>query len=464
MTHRIKAITLRLAFCFLGAISAKAATFNIADGDVAGLVTAMQTANTNGDSPNVINLAPGGTYLLTAVAEISPDGTVLAGLPFVTSELTINGNGATIQASQCQECFEILQVSSGGLRVNGVTLTGGPLGALRMSNSAVVVQNSTITQNGTNQATANPSFGGIFNYCGSLTVLNSTISYNTGTSAYGGGGVESFNQGYCTTTTSISFSTIFENQNASGPGFNGRGDSISTPFGAPGTLVIKNSILASPTRALGIACYLTPAVLVSLGHNIAGDASCGLTGPGDLNSTDPLLGPTTNNGGPTPTDFPAANSPAIGGVAVGSCSDVFGNPVTTDQRGFPRPCPSTIGSVEFAGLYHICLLYDSTKAVHSGATDPIKLQLCDSGGNDLSSSSIVVHATGLTQTSTSIFGPVESPGNANPDSDFRFDPSLGPTGGYIFNLKTTGLTTGSYLLNFTVTGDSFVYGVPFQVK
>lgn len=99
-----------------------------------------------------------------------------------------------------------------------------------------------------------------------------------------------------------------------------------------------------------------------------------------------------------------------------------------------------------------------------GATYPIKLQLCNSSGNDLFSSTAVVSATGITQTSTKFSGPVQSPGNANPDSDFRFDSSLGPTGGYIFNLKTTGLTKGSYIMNFTVTGDSFIYPAPFQVQ
>jgi YVTN family beta-propeller protein len=115
-------------------------------------------------------------------------------------------------------------------------------------------------------------------------------------------------------------------------------------------------------------------------------------------------------------------------------------------------------------LFSLCLLYDPTKAVHSGATIPIKLQLCDGNGNDLSSSSITLHATGITQVSTSISGPVEDSGNANPDNDFRFDSSLGSTGGYIFNLKTTGLATGSYTVNFTVTGDTFAYSAPFQVK
>ena len=115
-------------------------------------------------------------------------------------------------------------------------------------------------------------------------------------------------------------------------------------------------------------------------------------------------------------------------------------------------------------LYNTCLLYDPTKAVHSGAIVPIKLQLCDGSGNDLSSSSITLHATSITQASTSISGGVQDPGNSNPDNDFRFDSTLGTTGGYVFNLKTNGLTTGTYNLNFTVTGDSFVYATPFQVK
>ena len=95
---------------------------------------------------------------------------------------------------------------------------------------------------------------------------------------------------------------------------------------------------------------------------------------------------------------------------------------------------------------------------------PIKLQLCDGSGNDVSSSSITAHAISLTQISSSISGPVQDSGNANSDNDFRFDSGLGSTGGYIFNLKTTGLSTGTYNLNFTVTGDSFVYAAPFQVK
>jgi hypothetical protein len=117
-----------------------------------------------------------------------------------------------------------------------------------------------------------------------------------------------------------------------------------------------------------------------------------------------------------------------------------------------------------AHLYNVCPLYDPTKAVKSGSTIPIKFELCDSTGNSLSSSAITVHATSVALTSNSISGVVEDSGHANPDTDFRFDATLGATGGYIFNLRTSGLTTGTYNLNFTVTGDSFVYAASFQVK
>jgi hypothetical protein len=446
--------------------ASQAATFNIADGDVAGLIAAITTANANGEA-NVINLAPNGSYTLTEVAD---DGSGFyccgpSGLPFVRSVLTINGNGATILRSSAAATppFGIIRVAhdpgpvpstTSNLTLDGVTLTGATGPVVGVWQSTALIRNTTITNN--------PGQG-ILTFGSNLTILNSTISYNTGASGYGGGGILHF----ASQSTVISFSTIFENQNG------GVGDSIATAFSNPGSVTVKNSILASPTRGLGLTCWVwADGAMVSLGHNIAGDATCGpggagpngLIGPGDMNSTNPLLGPTLNNGGPTPTDFPAANSPAIGGVPVGYCADALGNPVTTDQRGFPRPGPSTIGSVEFAGLYHVCLLYDATKATQSGATIPIKLQLCDGSGNDLSSPGITLHATGVTQVSTSISGAVQASGNANPDNDFRFDSTLGPTGGYIFNLSTKGLSTGTYNLNFTVSGDSFSYVAPFQVK
>lgn len=113
--------------------------------------------------------------------------------------------------------------------------------------------------------------------------------------------------------------------------------------------------------------------------------------------------------------------------------------------------------------YGVCVLYDQTRSVNSGATFPIKLYLCDASGNDVSSSGTVVHANGITNVSGSA-GPVQSPGSANPDNNFRFDSTQGPSGGYIFNLGTTGLATGTYSLQFTAGSDPTSHSVNFGVK
>ncbi|HZN05726.1 MAG TPA: lamin tail domain-containing protein [Pyrinomonadaceae bacterium] len=109
--------------------------------------------------------------------------------------------------------------------------------------------------------------------------------------------------------------------------------------------------------------------------------------------------------------------------------------------------------------FNVCVLYDQTKAVKSGAAYPIKIQLCDVNGNNVSSAGIVVHAVNVEQVSTSASGDVITAGNANEDNDFRFT-----DGFYILNLKTTGLTTGTYKLYFTAGDDPTLHFVQFQIK
>jgi hypothetical protein len=59
---------------------------------------------------------------------------------------------------------------------------------------------------------------------------------------------------------------------------------------------------------------------------------------------------------------------------------------------------------------------------------------------------VVVTAVQVVKLSDSTTAQVTDAGDANPDSNFRFDPTLGGSGGYAFNLKTTGLSTGTYAL------------------
>jgi hypothetical protein len=111
--------------------------------------------------------------------------------------------------------------------------------------------------------------------------------------------------------------------------------------------------------------------------------------------------------------------------------------------------------------YHVCPLYDQNAAKKSGSAYPIKLQLCDATGNNLSSSSITVHAVSVTRISMNTSATPDDTGNANPDADFRYDATLA---GYIFNLSTTGYPTGTYTLNFTASKDPTVHSAQFAVK
>jgi hypothetical protein len=103
----------------------------------------------------------------------------------------------------------------------------------------------------------------------------------------------------------------------------------------------------------------------------------------------------------------------------------------------------------------------SGKSYKLGSTIPVKIQVVDANGN-VSSPAITVQTVNLTQTSTSAPTDVLDSGNANPDSDFRFDSTLP---GYIFNLSTKNLTAGTWTLSFTVNGQSDAsYFVTFDVR
>ena len=190
----------------------------------------------------------------------------------------------------------------------------------------------------------------------------------------------------------------------------------------------------------------------------------GYTAAADFNDTWVLSNANGLGGTPAWTQLNPTGGPPAARQAFAAVLDAASHRMTVFGGCGTAACFNDTWVLAPSQLYSVCLLYDATKAVRSGATIPIKLELCDGSGNDLSSASITVHAVSVVQTSSSITGAVEDSGGANPDNDFRFDSTLGSTGGYIFNLKTTGLATGTYNLNFTVTGDSFVYAAPFQVK
>ena len=114
--------------------------------------------------------------------------------------------------------------------------------------------------------------------------------------------------------------------------------------------------------------------------------------------------------------------------------------------------------------HNVCLLYDPAKPVKSGATLPVKLQLCSSSGQNQSDSNLVLHAVQIEGVGNPTNFLVNDAGNSNPDNNFRFESGSGNSGSYIFNLKTTGLTAGNYLLKFTASDGSSVYSAPLVVR
>jgi microsomal dipeptidase-like Zn-dependent dipeptidase len=158
-----------------------------------------------------------------------------------------------------------------------------------------------------------------------------------------------------------------------------------------------------------------------------------------------------------------------GGSGVATCSGPVPSGAHFETTGvgieqFSVDATDNVANASTAGVsykvaFNVCVLYDQTKAVRSGAVVPVKLQLCDYAGANVSNAEIVVNASGVHQVSTVAVGAVQDAGQANPDDNFRFAGDA-----YIFNLKTTALGTGTYELRFTATGDPTTHVVRFQVR
>ncbi len=102
--------------------------------------------------------------------------------------------------------------------------------------------------------------------------------------------------------------------------------------GNEATVSVSNSILAAADPD-GYVCFIvTFSTWTSNGYNITNntDTDCDLDGPGDLSSTNPMLGTLADNGGPTWTLPLLAGSPAIDHANPVGCS-------SRDQRGYYRP-------------------------------------------------------------------------------------------------------------------------------
>ena len=115
--------------------------------------------------------------------------------------------------------------------------------------------------------------------------------------------------------------------------------------------------------------------------------------------------------------------------------------------------------------YSVKSLFDETKPHTSGSTIPLALQVTAADRTNLSSASLSVTAVGIAPASTNTPpSPAPSPGNAYPGGRFKYDPTVGGTGWYTFNLKTTGPKPGTYKLFCTIGDDLTLHFVEFVVR
>lgn len=285
----------------------------------------------------------GGVAVL--VGDLSIIGSTMAG-----NESTGDGGAVSIERGD-----QAVVDEPADLIVTGTTFTdneaAGDGGAIRAQANSVSIEQSTFDSNSAGGAGGGVSLGGVFNdtllASGDATVEASTF---TGNDAANGGAVRLSNPNG--SIARLVNSTVHDNSatTAGGGFFVGPTELLDllhttvtdndAPAGsnlaANGPVTIAASIIADGS---GSSCQLIPGQpvivvpnIVSLGVNWFDDSTCAPAGSDLVDAGgDPLLGPLDDNGGPTLTRLPAAESGAAGLVPIANCVE------PSDQRGVSRP-------------------------------------------------------------------------------------------------------------------------------
>ncbi len=348
-----------------------------------------------GSGDDVITLA-GSLYTLTSA--YSPKN----GLPSITSNLVIEGNGAII-TSEPGQSYRILDVTStGALTLNHTTVSGGEGigGGIHNNGGQLTLNYSTVSSSGTEStngggiynsgtATLNSSTvrnniawygggiyndngilllrdstlsgnasllgwgGGIFNYLGTVTLENSTVSGNRVADGYDGGGIYNRDGILMLVNT-----TITNNQAGDRGGGLYNEERTRVPV-----ITLINTIVANNA---GGDCIRSGGEINALYSLIQDGLSC-VNGVNTSNRTgDPLLGPLRDNGGPTFTHALLDNSPAI----HGGHNEHIPDGIVHDQRGpdFPRIQGGTVdmGAVESAATDAPIVVTTNSPAINDG--------------------------------------------------------------------------------------------------
>jgi len=280
--------------------------------------------NTSGSGGGVNQLGSEALVVTNSMIDVNTteDGSG-GGINTNSDDVQISGSSVSGNTSNSGSGGGISDLGSGSLTIvqsninDNHAVGGGSGGGVVTFSDNLSVDASSISNN-----TSESSGGGIdFLGVGTFTILNSTISNNSGGANGSGGGINFVGD----LGGTITFTTMDGNSSPSGGAINHLG---SEP------MILKNSIISN--SLLDQNCNGTGG-FTSQGHNVSDDASCNLTGTGDLPDTEPMLGLLQNNGGPTLTQALQLGSAAIDLVPAADCTDANGTPVNVDQRSVTRP-------------------------------------------------------------------------------------------------------------------------------
>jgi len=328
---------------------------------------AIQAAN--GNPADDIILLPPGVYTLTIPGD--DENLALTGDLDINSSLALTSAGAvTINGNSLVTGDRVFHVTGdytvtfSNVTIRGGNGTGGGLynyfGRLTLINTTLVSNTSigggggiynsgslTIINSTLNGNTATSAAGGgIFNN-GSLTIINSTLSGNTATAGAGGGGI--YNSGSLTITNS----TLSGNTATTGGGLYAYAaavtlnnvtvvsNTVTSGDGGgiqrfAGAVTLLNTLLAGNTDLGGQAPDCS-GLLTSLGHNLIGN----LTGCAFASTTGDQVGAGANpldpGLGPLQDNggFTPTHALQLGGPAIDAGDNA--TCAVTDQRGVTRP-------------------------------------------------------------------------------------------------------------------------------
>ncbi len=334
--------------------------FGIDVGDIDGVLGDMPSSATFSNSSIAGNRAIASGTPGTAVGG---GITSISATDFVDAHAATETNGAALVITDCSVSRNLASASGdvvgGGIAAVTAVLIdmflthAGPTADLIHQAQAIddgslgtaKITNTTVSQN-TAEGDSGSMGGGVFN----LFAVLSEAPSRTGPATDGIPGV-----------MEITNSTVSGNQAPAGAGIANPGllslnnvtitDNITgvvedTGGGLfnIGIVLTQNTIIAGNTDPIGPDCFSASGLIISAGYNLIGKSDdCNWSASmGDKIGTiaapiDPALGPLANNGGPTLAHALLFGSPAIDGGDPAGCTDLEATPLTTDQRGFPRP-------------------------------------------------------------------------------------------------------------------------------